>query len=257
MNVAYHLAYSRKAAFLGDSDFPHSVHAFKEGMTLQLYQNLYERYSTLGLSYLTDRPRAIAGLEKRLMKALGSCGGYGIFQSKDENRDYFHRGLLWQRSGTTLKRIDFKSADMVPSWSWMAFDGEIRYMNVPLGNIEKAEDLVSPFERTEPGTLYTDLSPTKRAELRAPVRTLAVPKPSWLILDEPESPDRPVARPLKCVIVGKSRKSTGNGDRTNYALIVSLLRIEGKVEIYERAGVAYLATSEILPEQDKKYVRIR
>jgi hypothetical protein len=223
-------------------------------MTLRLYQNLYERYSTLGLSYPTDRQRAIAGLEKRLMKALKSSGGYGIFQSKDEKKNYFHRGLLWQRSGARIERIKFKSEDQVPSWSWMAFNGGIRYMNVPLGDIEKAKDTVSPFERLETGMLHTDISSGSTAELQAPVRTLATETPEWLILDEPE---RILAKPLKCVIIGRRIKQAVDGQRTHYAMVISFLSVEEGVEIYERAGVAYLGTAEILPEQDKKYVRIR
>jgi hypothetical protein len=226
-------------------------------MTLQLYQSLYERYSTLGLSYLTDRPRAIAGLEKRLMKALDSSGGYGIFQPKDKKNNYFHRGLLWQRSGAKLKRIEFKAEEQVPSWSWMAFDGGIWYRNVLLGDIEPANDIVSPFAGIEPGKSYTDLTSGKLAELQAPIRTLAVPTPARLIFDVPEAPDRRLVRPLQCVIVGKSKRLTGDGQRTHYALIVSYLRKEEGVEIYERAGVAFLTTSEILPEQDTNYARIQ
>jgi hypothetical protein len=226
-------------------------------MTLQLYQILYERYSTLGLSYVTDRPRAIAGLEKRLMKALNSSGGYGIFQSKDKTNNYFHRGLLWQHDGGKLKRIEFKPEEQVPSWSWMAFEGGIRYMNVPFGDIDPANDIFSPFGGIGPGKSYTDLTSGKLAELQAPIRTLAVPTPARLILDVPEARDRRLVRPLRCVVVGKSQRVTGDGQRTHYALIVSYLRKEEGVEIYERAGVAFLNTAEILPEQDKKYVRIQ
>jgi hypothetical protein len=63
-------------------------------MALQLHQNLYERYSTLELTYDTDMPNATAGLEKRLLECLNSTWGYGILQSTDVNSDYFHRGLL-------------------------------------------------------------------------------------------------------------------------------------------------------------------
>jgi hypothetical protein len=188
------------------------------------------------------------------MKALNSSGGYGILESKDERKDYFHRGLLWRRSGATLKRIVFKPEDQVPSWSWMAFDGEIRYMNVPFGDIEKAKDTVSLVEGIEPGTSSTGINFGRATELRAPVRTLAVEIPDWLIQDEA---DRILARPLKCVIVGKSIKETKDKQRTHYELIVSFLRVEQGLEIYERAGVAYLATGEIVPEQEKKYVRMR
>ena len=127
-------------------------------------------------------------------------------------------------------------------------------MNVPLGGIEKANDTVSPFEGIEPGMSYTDIYPEKIAKLQAPIRTLATEMPEWLILDDPE---RKLAKPLKCVILGRSITKAKDGQRTHYALIISFLSVEKETEIYERAGVAYLSTAEILPEQDKKYVRIQ
>lgn len=48
-------------------------------------------------------------------------------------------------------------------------------MNVPLWRIEKAMDIISPFE----GEVST--------ELQAPVRRLAVDNPTWLILDGSDS----------------------------------------------------------------------
>ncbi|KAE9370986.1 hypothetical protein N431DRAFT_18330 [Stipitochalara longipes BDJ] len=214
-------------------------------------ENLFERYSTLGLSYATDRPRAIVGLEKRLMTALQSAGGYGIFQPN------FHRGLLWhrQRSQVALKRIKFEPQDRVPSWSWLAFDGQIRYMYVPFGETDKAEDIVSPFEGLIPGAQYAEASLGKPAELRAPVRTfkLAGDMKSELILDER---DCQLVEPFKCVIVRASKESHG-GRRTPYALVISFLGVEVGVDIYEGAGVASVDAAEIEPLQDREYVRIR
>ena len=79
-----------------------------------LYRDLYESYSKLELSYSTDRPVAIRGLEKRLLRALDTKGGYGVFDI------YLRRGLLWQRDQASLERIDFsgkKEQELVPSWS--------------------------------------------------------------------------------------------------------------------------------------------
>ncbi|KAK1979868.1 heterokaryon incompatibility protein-domain-containing protein [Colletotrichum cereale] len=230
---------NRKASFLGDSNFPYSVEADKQGKQLQLYQGLYERYSTLGLSYDSDRPMAISGLEKRLMRALKSAGGFGIFQSN------FHRDLLWQRrnSESTLKRIDFGTGHhaKIPSWSWMAYSGEIRYMNVPLDDIERKKDILSPFETLSPGKLYADSKPGARAEIRAPVYAIAVKKPDWLILDEPQ---RQPSSPLSCVIVGKSKLHKSE-QPTFYVLVVSFAGRSGQEDFFERVGVAYLKGVEI------------
>ncbi|KAJ2897376.1 HET-domain-containing protein [Zalerion maritima] len=71
---------------------------------------------------------------------------------------------LWRRQWPkpTLKRIDFKrDGYKVPSWSWMALEGEIRYMNVAFGDIKRADDIVSPIENIPIGSLsYTDAAST-------------------------------------------------------------------------------------------------
>ncbi|KAF4865093.1 Proline-rich receptor-like protein kinase PERK9 [Colletotrichum siamense] len=68
---------NRRAAFLGDSDFPNSALAYFKGARILLFQSLYQTYSTLGFSHVPDRSTAIRGLEERLLKAFGSKGGFG------------------------------------------------------------------------------------------------------------------------------------------------------------------------------------
>ncbi|KAK1676344.1 hypothetical protein BDP55DRAFT_550998 [Colletotrichum godetiae] len=240
---------NRKAAFLGDSNFPHSVESFKQGRQLQHYHDLYERYSSLSLTYSTDKPRAIAGLEKRLMTALKSTGGYGIFQSN------LHRDLLWQRrnTGTSLRRIIFQPGERVPSWSWMAFEGEISYMNVPFGDISRATDISSPFgsrtnrDSEEAGVL------SKRTYFQAPVHTLIGDNLARLILDDPE---RILPRPLMCVIIGTSRQNISNPPRY-FALMVSPVKASEAEKRYERVGVAYLLEGEVLIGEKAEVVRVQ
>ncbi|KAI3547764.1 hypothetical protein CABS03_10036 [Colletotrichum abscissum] len=240
---------NRKAAFLGDSNFPHSVESFKQGRQLQHYHDLYERYSSLKLTYPTDKPRAIAGLEKRLTMALKSTGGYGIFLSN------LHRDLLWQRRniGTSLRRIGFQPHEEIPSWSWMAFEGEIRYMNVPFGDIERAKDISSPFEtQTGRGAEETsDLS--KKAYFQATARTLMSDNPARLIMDDPE---RILRRPLMCVIVGTSKQNKSDPVR-HYALMVAPVMDKEEDKVFERVGVAYLSEDEVSIEEGTGIVRIQ
>lgn len=204
-------------------------------MQLQLYQSLYEKYSSLGLSFDTDRPRAIAGLEARLKNTLKSKGGYGVFHK------FFERGLLWQRASRSeapLKPIKFESEDKPPpSWSWVAWKGEIRYMNVPLGRVTKATNIVSPFEESGPAIL------PDTAVLRAPLRALAVNTSAPLILDDP-SIEEP--RPNECVVVAWDQEKDENGRQRHYVLLVS--RIEEKV--YRRVGVAYLDAADLRAETE-------
>lgn len=227
---------SRKAAFLGDSNFPHSVEAFKHGRQIQHYQGLYERYSSLGLSYPGDRPVAIAGLEQRLLAALKSTGGYGVFQSN------FYRGLLWHRQHgcQTLKRIECgKLPYQVPSWSWMAFDGEIRYMNAPLGGVTWNPEVICPFElpNLESPTPFKVQHPI---EFKAPVLSLKGERPKLLLQDEPS---RKLDEPLKCVIIGND-KLDDSKSRQHYAIILSSIH-DGSDRLYERVGVAYLTEGEL------------
>lgn len=240
---------SRRAAFLGDSNFPHSVESFKQGKQLQHYHDLYERYSSLALTYATDKPRAIAGLEKRLMAALKSTGGYGVFQSN------FHRDLLWQRrnTGTTLWRINFPSEQRVPSWSWMAFDGEIRYMNVALGDLERTKDISSPFQRSLQAISHVTSHASEKAYFQAPIRTLMKDNPAGMILDEP---NRVLPRPLMCVIIGSNKQHKGTPLR-HYALIVTPVEGLGEKKVVERVGVAYLSVMDVSIEDDVEFVNVQ
>jgi hypothetical protein len=58
---------------------------------------------------------------------------YGIFHR------FFDQGLLWKRSGIELKQIS-NSEEKVPSWSWMAYDGEICYHYVPMDGLSRKGD---------------------------------------------------------------------------------------------------------------------
>ncbi|KAK0375216.1 hypothetical protein CLIM01_07438 [Colletotrichum limetticola] len=241
---------NRRAAFLGDSNFPHSVESFKQGKQLQHYHDLYERYSSLALTYATDRPRAIAGLEKRLATALKSIGVYGVFQSN------FHRDLLWQRrnTGTTLTRINFVCGERIPSWSWMAIDGEIRYMNVDLGDLDRNRNISSSLQRSSSQAIsYTTSHASAKAYFRAPVHTLMRDNPAGMILDEP---NRVLPRPLMCVIIGSNKQHRGNPLR-HYALIVTPVEGSGEEKVVERVGVAYLSKADVSIGDDAEFVIVQ
>lgn len=223
------------ASFLGDANFPHSIPDYVRGKKIKLYQDLYERYSRLALSYPTDRPVAIRGLETRLLLVLNTKGGYGVFDI------FFPRGLLWQRDGARIERIDFSSKGNVvqkpvPSWSWMAYAGPIRYMNVPGGETQWNRDIVSPWKND------VDDGDKDSMELRAPVRDITVlDRGARAFLDNPGST---FDRPFKCVIVGSSESSNRGKGQTYYALIVTPVGT-GEENVYERAGVAFLHENHI------------
>ncbi len=247
-SVADHV-YSRKASFLGDSNFPHSVDAYVKGLKIKLYQDLYERYSNLVLTIKADRPIAIKGLETRLMRAFGSRGGFGVFDI------YFPRDLLWQRSGDTLQRIH-ESYPCVPSWSWMAYDGGIRYMDGPPGEVEWSKDITSPFAgRDVPNDpsrfqLYGDYE-MLGLEIKATAWNITEIPDDRIIMDQW---DRFLARPLKCVIIGKSKTPTAGRGYTHYVLVVSYM---DHFASWERVGAGLLDGKCIALSGSGIEVRIR
>lgn len=106
--------------FLGDPQFPKVALRRNHIKRIQLLEVLFETYSTLGLTVASDRSFAIAGLERRMTKALETEVAFGIFKS------YLRRCLLWRRAGDKMmKRIEYLKNPLVPSWSWMAHDGMI------------------------------------------------------------------------------------------------------------------------------------
>ncbi|KAE9367915.1 HET-domain-containing protein [Stipitochalara longipes BDJ] len=238
---------NRKASFLGDADFPHSVDDYVKGMKIKLYQDLYERYSNLALSFSKDRPIAIKGLETRLIRTFGTTGGFGIFDI------YFHRGLLWQRSEDTLQRIEPSHSMRVPSWSWMAYKGGIKYMDIPFGEAAWVEDITSPFKAGSPGR------PDYREEMGLEAIVWGIvgvePNSPQLVLDEP---GRKFAQPLKCAIVGRSKQpNLEDEQQIHYTMIVSFLASEHGVEVYERVGVGYLEKRHIVLDTLGVKIRIQ
>ena len=199
-------------------------------MKIKLFQDLFERYSNLGLTYSADRPIAIRGLERRLLHTLNTVGGYGIFNI------YLHRCLLWQRSVPALKRIPNFHGAPIPTWSWMAYEGGIKYMDIPFGEVSWAEEIASPFGPGAPEMVGHATMST----IHAPVWGLVEGLDHQLILDDPlrESP-----RHLKCVVVGMSKHSEVQ-PQVHYALLVAHSSRE-KPGMYERIGVAVLERQHI------------
>lgn len=120
-----------------DPEFPRLLFGSGFGATLLFLQDLLKGYSERNLSECTDRAIALSGLAARIARALYCEENYGIFGL------YLYRNLLWQRSDpqSIMERIEYKSRD-VPSWSWMAYTGGIKFVNVDFG---------LPFERDGKG----------------------------------------------------------------------------------------------------------
>ena len=208
-------------------------------MRIELLEDLYERYSRLALSYPSDRPIAMKGLETRLIHTFNTSGGFGVLNK------YLHRGLLWQRADSTLRRIrSFHIRNEVPSWSWMSYDGPICYMTVPFGQALWSDDILSPFTKTrhQESCHEGEDTATKDLKLEAPVWGIADMRGGQMIFDEH---DYGFADTLMCVVVGQSKIEPLNEQQTQYVLLVHPVAGANENPVYERVGVGILERRQI------------
>lgn len=224
---------NRKASFLGDSDFPHSVSAFVKGMRIQLLQSLYVRYSTLALSYPIDRPVAIKGLEKRLIRTLDTSGAFGVFEV------YLHRCLLWQRAGRKLTRIPEgdDGREKVPSWSCLGYEGVIEYMDVPFGKVDWSKDVVSPFKMPYESQIFSEEGSV--LEMRVKAVDILELKGGTKVMDDPQYEH---VQGLQCVVIGRQKQLSIDQRQLLYVILVTP---EQEENVYKRAGVAILEKRNI------------
>ncbi|PVH68548.1 HET-domain-containing protein [Cadophora sp. DSE1049] len=108
-----------------------------------LFQYTFAKYSKLDLTYWKDRPSAIAGLESILAGFYSTSSAYGILSR------FFGRSLLWHRPRDKwVEPIpDFQNA-RVPSWSWMAYKGEISYEAIPKAGMKWERDIEFIFRES-------------------------------------------------------------------------------------------------------------
>lgn len=139
----------RPGRLFRDPNFPQVIEEANQAERILRYQDLYKRYSHLDLSSPSDRPMAIGGLQDRILRALRTPGGFGVFDEGTKKKGLRH-SLLWYRSHETprLERIHFNSyrsaVSAVLSWSWMAYMGSIDYISPAFGGVQW-EDLRSPW----------------------------------------------------------------------------------------------------------------
>jgi hypothetical protein len=106
-----------------------TISGHPSGDAASMFEDIFTSYSERTLTQLKDRPYAIAGLERRLIDLYRTESSHGIVHC------CFGKSLLWQRSrNERMKRIEDYRAAMIPSWSWMKYEGKIRYGNIPKVN---------------------------------------------------------------------------------------------------------------------------
>lgn len=162
------------------------------------------------------------------------------------------RCLLWQRAADcdTLEKIQFGGpVGAPPSWSWMAYRGEIEYLDLPFGQVSWEEkELVSPWLGSEPGTWYSSDCATDTVGLAVIVRDLVVPVDAdkgdgdSIVLDVTTGQDVR-SRTLKCVVLGKLKyipQSVSNPKTHAVLLVRSESQSAGGGQTYSRIGVGFV-----------------
>jgi hypothetical protein len=254
---------SGEAAFLGDANFPRVAAQNTKGGQIVYFQHLYEQYSRLAFTSFLDRPVAIAGLEKRLCRAFGTEGSFGIFER------YRGRSILWHRAENVkqLERIKFSSTrERVPSWSWMAYEGGITFLDLPFKEVEWATgEMSSPWSK-QPWKFY-DHNPiqasawtgttTQQGVVQLQVNTREFSTHVdyknhtgyKLVWDADESS----LNEVKCVNIARHK---GNESPTSQYYVLIVRKLDNS-NVYQRVGAGWLPKEGINFERPREAVTVQ
>ncbi|KFA79209.1 hypothetical protein S40288_02393 [Stachybotrys chartarum IBT 40288] len=177
-----------------------------------------------------DRPSALRNAEARLLRELGCEGSHGIVAGKP---GYFGTSLLWRWSARgTSSRIDFGSDEPLPSWSWLAYPGEISHLNTRQGEVQWSPrfSFLRPSVSSHGNELVAhacDLDPTEIEEV---------------VYDQPEYATR---IDQNYVIVGGSTKIT-EAQVIYYFLLIGKATMD---KYWMRLGVGMAVRKSFVSEQ--------
>ncbi|KAG8161780.1 hypothetical protein KVR01_008767 [Diaporthe batatas] len=245
---------NRKSALLGDAHFPQYIEDLAKDDKINYFISLYEQYSTRSFTYPDDRQVAILGIERRLLKSLGTRGKYGVFE------EYLHRTLLWQRnkSQASMRLLSERLLRKVPSWSWMAYDGGISYMKVPYGQvIWNSQEMPSPFKDMRvdsDGLLIHELElVVVGQELDIGYESLDM---TQVVLDCGRDND---GSGWLVVVLGEEKYVPGRikVSRKIYVILVSPLKGDSTGVLYRRIGAGTLPGREVIKDGSRKIIRVR
>lgn len=144
---------SDEIAFLGDAHFPSKTigESSTRGEQIHLWTALFKQYTLLEFSHKEDRPVAIQGLMDRLTSDFKTRSHVGLFES------FWGRCLLWQRAQDCPRLVKIPPGEhfikLPPSWSWMAVDGPIDFLEPPGGLVHwHTADVTLPFPKPTQGS---------------------------------------------------------------------------------------------------------
>ncbi|TGO26546.1 hypothetical protein BPAE_0057g00220 [Botrytis paeoniae] len=248
-----------KIAFLGDPNFPdYTIRPSSTvGDQIKLFIDLFERYTRLEFSHSEDRPIAIDGLMERLTIAFKTRSLAGLFKT------FWGRCLLWRRADNTgpLKKIPpgAHSRRTPPTWSWMAFDGAISFIEPGGGHVSWNDAGVNlPFANLtgyQTSWLRTSCQNDSVA-IQAEAFDFNIPANTSRSEAYIHYDDSTIST-AKCVIVGTDKYHVNDASmKKHYVLIVKPLSEILGTTSYERCGVGYIPGKYIRLDDPSVYVSI-
>jgi hypothetical protein len=172
----------------------------------------------------------MSGLHTRIARTIGCDGRYGILEK------YLHRNLLWHASDHKLQKIEHKS--YVPSWSWMAYEGAIRFQDekeLPFDQVQWITDLRFDNDRNYDHALIADIGVFQDCTMepegsRYAVFDLFKTNRGWIRYDVK---DGKTLLEEYCVVVGSTENS-----KYYHILLVRPTTVDGE---YERVGMGQVS----------------
>ena len=222
-----------------DPNFPNRLLKSGYQRTMEFIHFLFEDYSKRDLSEKTDRVVATSGLEARIAGALRCQSRYGIFQQ------YLHRNLLWQTSDNKMERIVYKTQN-VPSWSWMAYNGGIQFMDIPSGKVDWINNL--RFDERHELALITNVGEFRDCTMEPDGKHYAIldfgrTKRGWIQYDVEEDKDLFKER---CVVAGKKSGWNRLDVKEYYILVIRPTSVDGE---YKRVGVGLIQSDYVVRQR--------
>ena len=240
-----------------------------QGERIIRFQHLYKTYSSLAFTNPSDRPIAVEGIQSRLFKIFEARGGYGIFDEhenkgkpKSSLRALLRRSLLWWRLvETELTRIKFPAARKVPTWSWMAYLGEIDFLRLEFGGIDWM-DLKTPWSKSESWTVPMDRHRGGHLSLTGNVRDIRdgwkSPEDGMLRYDIPSEIEGTAKNGVGCVVLGIEKGECSLASKMHYLLLVRPLQNMPNTgqgsKAYERVGAGHLRGQWISSEKSMIWI---
>lgn len=187
----------------------------------------------------------------------------------DDGQSLFQRSLLWKggEEDLSLSKIPLVSTASIvaPTWPWMAYEGGIDFLDLPLGGVHWFTDAIrSPWASGDADIWHTG-DEKQHVELKAWARPLAGGKDLLnihnevvLVFDDTNSISLS-SRELMCVVVGRAmdKKAAREKEMVHFMLLIALsadsLDVSGGRQFYERLEVGYMGGKYLILIWSRQY----